>query len=102
VSFRRGCGVFDSRGGEQGNGGRGKEIFNTYFEAPVPDLNFTTITDFYSSSMLNNAMEELYCIDENEESQPAMAEGVELNSDELTYTFAARWYRVNRAALRDY
>lgn len=90
-----GCGSIFGGGGGQGQGGGGgggggRKTFNTYYEADVVDLNSITTTDSYSFSVLNNIMEGLYRLDENHQPQPAMAEGVEVSDDELTYTFTLR------------
>lgn len=85
-----GCGIFGGGGGQQQGGGGGRKTFNTYFEADVLDLNSITTTDSYSFNVLNNVMEGLYRLDENHEPTPAMAEGVEISEDELTYTFTLR------------
>src|SRR5829696_3967954 len=58
--------------------------------AEIPDMDPTTMTDVNSFRLITNVMEGLYRIDENEKPQPAQAEGVEINADELTYTFALR------------
>lgn len=86
-----GCGVF-SQGSEQGGTGEGgnSKVFNTFEGADIPDLNSTTTTDVASFGVLVNSMEGLYRLDENEEPIPAMAEGVEVSDDKLTYTFTLR------------
>lgn len=40
--------------------------------------------------MLNNVMEGLYRLDEDQQPRPAMAKGVEVSEDGLTYTFTLR------------
>lgn len=84
-----GCGLFGQGGGQQQSGGD-RKVFNTYFEADVSDLNPTITTDTYSFSVLNNVLEGLYRLDINHQPVPAMAEGVEVSDDELTYTFTLR------------
>ena len=87
-----GCGVFQSEeggGGQQGGGGGGN-TFSYDLKADIPDLNSTTTTDSVSFVILTNVMEGLYRLDENEEPQPALAEGVEVSDDGLDYTFTLR------------
>lgn len=88
-----GCNVFQSEDGSQdggGGGGEESETLNVNFQADIPDLNSTTTTDQVSFIILNNINEGLYRLDENLEPQPAMAEGVEISDDQLTYTFTLR------------
>jgi oligopeptide transport system substrate-binding protein len=80
-----GCGVFQ-QGGDSG----GQNAFSYSLGAEIPDMNPTTMTDVNSFRLITNVMEGLYRIDENEKPQPAQAEGVEIDDDELTYTFALR------------
>jgi oligopeptide transport system substrate-binding protein len=80
-----GCGVFQ-QGGDSG----GQNAFSYSLGAEIPDMNPTTMTDVNSFGLITNVMEGLYRIDENEKPQPAQAEGVEIDDDELTYTFALR------------
>jgi oligopeptide transport system substrate-binding protein len=84
-----GCGVFDQGGGQQGGGGGSKAI-SLNLQNTIRDLDSTTTTDSVSSGILLNVMEGLYRLDENEEPQPAQAEGVEISDDKLTYTFTLR------------
>ena len=87
-----GCGVFQSSeesGGQQGGGGGGN-TFSYDLKADIPDLNPTTTTDSVSFAILTNVMEGLYRLDENEQPQPAIAEGVEVSDDGLDYTFTLR------------
>lgn len=74
-------------GGSEGGGG---SVLNDYAESEITDLNSTTATSSLSFSMLNNINEGLYRLDTEEEPQPAMAEGVEVSEDRLTYTFMLR------------
>lgn len=87
-----GCGIFgdseESR--QQGGGGGGGNSFSYNLQADIADLNTTTTTDNVSFQVLNNVMEGLYRLDENEQPQPAQAEGVEVSEDQLTYTFTLR------------
>ncbi len=84
------CGAFRDQGAGQQGGGEGPNVlrFNLQFE--IPDLNSTTGTDGASFDVLNNVMEGLYRLDEDQQPQPAMAEGVEVSEDKLTYTFTLR------------
>ncbi len=84
------CGAFRDQGAGQQGGGEGPNVlrFNLQFE--IPDLNSTTTTDGASFDVLNNVMEGLYRLDEDQQPQPAMAEGVEVSEDKLTYTFTLR------------
>jgi oligopeptide transport system substrate-binding protein len=85
-----GCSVFQQSGGQQGGGGENQEVLNLNLQNDVADLNSTTTTDTYSFEVLNNVMEGLYRLDLNEQPQPALAEGVEVSDDKLTYTFTLR------------
>ena len=85
-----GCGLFEGGGQQQGGGGGESKVFNDYYEGDIVDIVSTTTTDIYSFSILNNVMEGLYRLDENTEPQPAQAEGVEVNDDDVTYTFTLR------------
>jgi oligopeptide transport system substrate-binding protein len=85
-----GCGVFQ-QGGQQGGGGAGgQNVFTYMLTGDIPDMNPSTTTDLNSFILLNNVMEGLYRIDENEKPQPALAEGVDISDDDLTYTFTLR------------
>src|SRR5829696_5990211 len=86
VAFTTGCGVFQSQ--EEGEGNQNTLTLN--LEVDIADLNPSTVTDVYSFNILNNVMEGLYRLDENEKSQPAMAESVETSDDSLTHTFKLR------------
>jgi oligopeptide transport system substrate-binding protein len=77
-------------GGEQGGGGEGSKAITLNLQNTIRDLDSTTTTDSVSSNLLRNVMEGLYRLDENEEPQPAQAEGVEISDDGLTYTFTLR------------
>src|SRR5918994_1978664 len=83
------CGVLQQGVQQSGNSG-GQNAFSYNLGAEIPDLDPTTMTDVNSFRLITNVMEGLYRIDENEKPQPAQAEGVEINADELTYTFALR------------
>src|SRR5215210_6253871 len=77
-----GCGVFQQGGGE--GGGSGDQNALSYnLAGDIPDMDPTTMTDVNSFRLITNVMEGLYRIDENEEPQPAQAEGVEIDDDEL-------------------
>jgi oligopeptide transport system substrate-binding protein len=84
-----GCGIFQQGGGGDRDS-RGQNAFTYGLGAEIPDMDPTTATDVNSFRLITNVMEGLYRIDENEEPQPAQAEGVEIDDDELTYTFALR------------
>jgi oligopeptide transport system substrate-binding protein len=76
-------------GGQEGGGGETK-LLNINLAAEVPDLNSSTATDTTSFDVLTNLMEGLYRLDPDDKPVPAAAEGVEVSSDGLTYTFALR------------
>lgn len=61
-----------------------------YFKNDIPDLNPLLTTDTISFSVLGNVMEGLYRLDENNQPVPAIAKGVEISEDGLTYTFTLR------------
>jgi oligopeptide transport system substrate-binding protein len=84
-----GCGVLQ-QGDQQGGDSGGQNAFSYNLGAEIPDMDPTTMTDVNSFRLITNVMEGLYRIDENEKPQPAHAEGVEINADELTYTFSLR------------
>ena len=84
-----GCGIFSGGGGGTGGGGGGSSI-TLNLQATIRDMDSTTTTDSVSSGILLNVMEGLYRLDENLEPQPAMAEGVQISDDKLTYTFTLR------------
>lgn len=100
-----GCGVFEQGGGQQQGGGNQRAL-GFDLEADIPDLNSTTTTDSVSFDVLNNVMEGLYRLDENEEPQPAAAEGVEISDDKLIYTFTLRdgvqWSNGDPVTSQDY
>ena len=56
----------------------------------MPDLNSVTTTDSVSFNVLTNLMEGFYRLDQDQKPIPAPAEGVEISSDGLTYTFTLR------------
>ena len=87
-----GCGVFSGGGGGGGGtgGGGGGSSITLNLQATIRDMDSTTTTDSVSSGILLNVMEGLYRLDENLEPQPAMAEGVQISDDKLTYTFTLR------------
>jgi oligopeptide transport system substrate-binding protein len=86
-----GCGnIFGGEQGGTGGGGGGAKAITLNLQDTIRDLDSTTTTDSVSSGILLNVMEGLYRLDENEEPQPAMAEGVEISDDKLTYTFTLR------------
>jgi oligopeptide transport system substrate-binding protein len=84
-----GCGVFE-QGGQQDGGAGAQNAFAYNLAGDIPDMDPTTMTDVNSFRLITNVMEGLYRIDENEEPQPAQAEGVEISDDDLTYTFTLR------------
>jgi oligopeptide transport system substrate-binding protein len=84
-----GCGsIFGSQGG--GGGGSGSKVLNVNLAAEIDDLNSSTTTDSVSFEVLVNTMEGLYRLDPHDEPIPAMAKGVEVSDDELSYTFTLR------------
>ena len=84
-----GCGsIFGGQGGE--GGGSGSKVLNLNLSAEIDDLNSATTTDSVSFQVLVNTMEALYRLDPDDEPVPAMAEGVEISEDGLTYTFTMR------------
>ncbi len=103
-----GCGNVFGGGqtGGGGGGGAGSSTLNINLGAEVPDLNSATTTDSVSFNVLTNLMEGLYRLDQNEEPQPASAEGVEISSDGLTYTFTLRdgiqWSNGDPVVAEDY
>jgi oligopeptide transport system substrate-binding protein len=87
-----GCGVFSGGGGGGGGtgGGGGGSSITLNLQSTIRDMDSTTTTDSVSSGILLNVMEGLYRLDENLDPQPAMAEGVQISDDKLTYTFTLR------------
>jgi oligopeptide transport system substrate-binding protein len=84
-----GCGsVFEGGGG--GGSAQKTDTLNINLLTEVPDLNSATTTDSTSFNVLTNLMEGFYRLDQNQKPIPAAAEGVEISSDELTYTFTLR------------
>jgi oligopeptide transport system substrate-binding protein len=84
-----GCGsVFEGGGG--GGSAQKTDTLNFNLEDEVPDLNSATMTDTTSFDVVTNLNEGLYRLDQNQEPVPATAEGVEISSDGLTYTFTLR------------
>jgi oligopeptide transport system substrate-binding protein len=84
-----GCGsVFEGGGG--GGSAQKTDTLNINLTAEVPDLNSATTTDSVSFNVLTNVTEGLYRLDQEQNPKPAAAEGVEISSDELTYTFTLR------------
>jgi len=86
-----GCGVFESGGdGGGGGGGGGGNSISINLGDTIRDLNSTTTTDSTSTDILLNVMDGLYRLDENTQPQPAIAEGVEISDDQLSYTFTLK------------
>lgn len=88
-----GCGsVFGGSegGGNGGGGGENAETLNINLADSIADLDSSTSTDSVSSIILDNVNEGLYRLNDALEPQPAMAEGVEIANDEVTYTFTIR------------
>jgi oligopeptide transport system substrate-binding protein len=84
-----GCGsVFEGGGG--GGSAQKTDTLNVNLEDEVPDLNSATMSDVTSFNVVTNLNEGLYRLDQNQEPVPAAAEGVEISSDGLTYTFTLR------------
>ncbi|CAM5796473.1 MULTISPECIES: peptide ABC transporter substrate-binding protein [Brevibacillus] len=67
-----------------------ESVINLSFENEIKDLNQFSTSDNISFSVLNNVSEGLYRLDEKHEPQPALAKGVEVSPDGLTYTFTLR------------
>jgi oligopeptide transport system substrate-binding protein len=87
-----GCGVFSSggSGGGGGGGGGGGNSISLNLGDTIRDLNSTTTTDSVSTDVLLNVMDGLYRLDANTQPQPAIAEGVEISDDQLSYTFTLK------------
>ena len=86
-----GCGVFDSSGDSGGGGnGSGGSSVSVNLGDTIRDLNSTTTTDSVSTDLLLNVMDGLYRLNDNQEPVPAMAEGIEVSEDQLTYTFTIK------------
>jgi len=85
-----GCGVFGGGQGGNGGGGGGGNSISINLRATIADLNSTATTDAASSDVLLNVMDGLYRLDENTQPQPAIAEGVEISEDQLSYTFTLK------------
>ncbi len=87
-----GCGSIFGGGQDGGNGGGGEnnESITLNLQDTVRDLNSTTTTDSVSTDILLNVIEGLYRLDVNQKPEPAMAEGVEVSDDQLTYTFTLK------------
>jgi oligopeptide transport system substrate-binding protein len=100
-----GCGsVFQGGGG--GESAQKSDTLNINLLTEVPDLNSATTTDATSFNVLTNLMEGLYRLDPDQNPKPAAAEGVEISSDELTYTFTLRdgiqWSNGDPVTSQDY
>ncbi|KUO73905.1 MAG: ABC transporter substrate-binding protein [Clostridia bacterium BRH_c25] len=92
-----GCGSFSDSQASSGSSTAGEKeaqavekVLKLSFNNDIPDLNQTTTTDTISFTILNNVAEGLYRLDEENKPQPAMAKGVEVSEDGLTYTFTLR------------
>ncbi|MDN5697449.1 MAG: peptide ABC transporter substrate-binding protein [Rubrobacter sp.] len=98
-----GCGSLFSSG--DSGGGEGS-TFNDLIENDIADINSITTTDTASFTVLGNAMEGLYRLDENSEPIPGMAEDVEISDDETEYTFTLRegaeWSNGDPVTARDF
>jgi oligopeptide transport system substrate-binding protein len=84
-----GCGSIFG-GGQSGGGGSESKLLNVNLGSEIPDLNSSTGTDTVTFDVLTNVMEGLYRLDPDDKPAPAQAEGVEISSDGLTYTFTLR------------
>src|SRR5215204_7363001 len=84
-----GCGSIFEGGGGSGSVKKTNTL-NINLTAEAADLNSATTSDAYSFTVLTNLNEGLYRLDQNQNPQPASAEGVEISKDELTYTFTLR------------
>ncbi|MGV3466096.1 MAG: peptide ABC transporter substrate-binding protein [Heyndrickxia sp.] len=86
-----GCGGFTSSNGNGSGSEKAKDsVVNLALESDIPDLNQVKTTDGTSFTILNNALEGLYRLDQNNQPQPAMAKSVDISDDKLTYTFHLR------------
>jgi len=86
-----GCGGFTSSNGNGSGSKKAKDsVVNLALESDIPDLNQVKTTDGTSFTILNNALEGLYRLDQNNQPQPAMAKSVDVSDDKLTYTFHLR------------
>ena len=84
-----GCGsIFEGGGG--GGSAQKTDTLNINLLTEVPDLNSATMTDSTSFNVVTNTNEGLYRLDQDQNPKPASAEGVEISSDGLTYTFTLR------------
>jgi oligopeptide transport system substrate-binding protein len=84
-----GCGSIFEGGGGSGSVKKTNTL-NVNLTTEAADLNSATTSDAYSFTVLTNLNEGLYRLDQNQNPQPASAEGVEISKDELTYTFTLR------------
>ncbi|MGF9916519.1 peptide ABC transporter substrate-binding protein [Paenibacillus ehimensis] len=73
--------------GEQASGGN---AITLSVETEITDLNQFSASDNVSFAILNNVNEGLYRLDQKNEPWPAMAKGVDISKDGLTYTFTLR------------
>src|SRR5215211_3482160 len=100
-----GCGSIFEGGGGSGSVKK-TDTLNINLTAEAADLNSATTSDAYSFTVLTNLNEGLYRLDQNQNPQPASAEGVEISKDELTYTFTLRdgieWSNGDPVTSRDY
>jgi oligopeptide transport system substrate-binding protein len=87
-----GCGSIFGGGqsGGGGGGGAGSSTLGIRLTSEVPDLNSSTGTDTVTFDVVTNVMEGLYRLSPDDKPVPAQAEGVEVSSDGLTYTFTLR------------
>ena len=84
-----GCGVFE--GGSGGVGGStNPKIITINLGDTIRDLDSATTTDTVSTDVLLNVMSGLYRLDPDARPVPDLAEGVDISSDQLTYTFTLR------------
>ncbi len=101
-----GCGNVFGGGQSGGGGGAGSTTLNINLGSEIPDLNSSTATDTVSFDVLTNVMEGLYRLDLDNKPVPAAAEGSEVSSDGLTYTFTLRdgikWSNGDPVVAEDY
>ncbi|HYE82205.1 MAG TPA: peptide ABC transporter substrate-binding protein [Clostridia bacterium] len=95
--FLVGCGSFTDKPASSDTSAAGEtevqeaeKVLRLSFDNDIPDLNQTTTTDTISFTILNNVEEGLFRLDGQNKPQPAMAKGVEVSEDGLTYTFTLR------------
>ncbi|MBW7456499.1 peptide ABC transporter substrate-binding protein [Paenibacillus sepulcri] len=66
------------------------QTLNVYVENEMKDLNQLSASDDISWTILNNVGEGLYRLDKDNNPVEALAQGVSISDDKLTYTFTLR------------